>query len=81
MVLHIYDYHFTIRELAKEFEGQFECLGENTEKCITFSVPINKELHNGKLIKCKQKFIDSLDLFQPHYQNLFIIYLKFVAKM
>ena len=35
-----YDYHFIIRELAEEFKGQFECLGENTEKYITFSVPI-----------------------------------------
>ena len=26
------DYHFIIKELANEFEGQFECLGENTEK-------------------------------------------------
>ena len=39
-----YDYHFIIKELAEEFEGQFECLGENTEKYITFSVPIKKEL-------------------------------------
>ena len=27
-----------IKELAEEFEGEFECLGENTEKYITFSV-------------------------------------------
>ena len=27
-----YDYHFIINELAEEFEGQFECLGGNTEK-------------------------------------------------
>ena len=33
-----YDYHFVIKKLAKEFEGQFECLGENTEKYITFSL-------------------------------------------
>ena len=33
-----YDYHFIIEKLAKEFEGQFECLGENTEKYITFSI-------------------------------------------
>ena len=39
-----YDYHFIIKELAKEFEGEFECLGENTEKYITFSVPIKKEI-------------------------------------
>ena len=37
-----YDYLFIIKELANEFEGQFECLGENTEKYKTFSVPIEK---------------------------------------
>ena len=42
-----YDYHVIIKELAEEFEGQFECLGENTEKYITFSVPIKEELDNG----------------------------------
>ena len=40
----IYDYHFTINQLAKEFDGQLECLGEDTEKYITFSVPIKKNL-------------------------------------
>ena len=39
-----YDYHFIIKELAEEFEGEFECLGENTEKYITFSAPIKKEI-------------------------------------
>ena len=24
-----YDYHFVIKELANELEGQFECLGQN----------------------------------------------------
>ena len=37
-----YDYNFIIKELAKEFKGQFECFGENTEKCITFGVLIEK---------------------------------------
>ena len=38
-----YDYHFIIKQLAKEFDdGQLECLGENTEKYIIFSVPIKK---------------------------------------
>ena len=32
----IYDYHFIIKKLVKEFEGNFECLGENTEKYIHF---------------------------------------------
>ena len=39
----MYDNHFIIKELAEEFEKQFTCLGENTEKCITFAVPIEKE--------------------------------------
>ena len=39
-----YDYHFIIKELAKEFGGEFECLRENTEKYVTFSVPIKKEI-------------------------------------
>ena len=53
-----YDYHFIIKELAEEFERQFECLGENTEKYITFSVTIKKGLDNGKTITYKIKFID-----------------------
>ena len=32
-----YDYHFIIKQLAKEFEGQFKCFGENTEKYYFFS--------------------------------------------
>ena len=31
-----YIYHFIIKELAEKFEGQFEFLGENAEKYITF---------------------------------------------
>ena len=55
-----YDYHFIIKELAKGFEGNFECLGENTEKYITFSVPIKKKIDNKDLeITYKIKFIDS----------------------
>ena len=43
-----YDYPLIINQLVKEFKGQLECLGENTEKYITFSVPIKK---NVKTIK------------------------------
>ena len=39
-----YDYHFIIKQLAKEFNGEIKCLGENTEKYITFSVPLKKVL-------------------------------------
>ena len=55
-----YDYRDIIKELACEFEGNFECLGKNTEKCITFSVPIKKRIENKNMdITYKIKFIDS----------------------
>ena len=37
-----YDYHFIIKQLAREFKYYLECLGENTEKCITFFVTVKK---------------------------------------
>ena len=39
-----YDYHFFMKELAEEFKKQFTCLGENTKKYITFTIPIEKEV-------------------------------------
>ena len=62
-----YDYHFIIDELAEEFKKQFTCLGENTEKYMTFTVPIEKEVtridKNGeritKNISYILQFIDS----------------------
>ena len=37
-----YDYYFNIKQLTNKLEGKTECLGENTEKYKTFSVPIKK---------------------------------------
>ena len=55
-----YDYHFIIKELVKEFEGNFKCLDENTEKCITFLVPLKNKIKNKNIeITYKIKFIDS----------------------
>ena len=65
-----YDYPFIIKQLAKEFDGQLECLGENTLKYITFSVPIKKELDNGKTILCKLKFIDSFRFMNESLSKL-----------
>ena len=45
-----YDYHFIIKQLAIEFKCEFKCLGENSEKYVTFSVPIKKEHDNGETI-------------------------------
>ena len=55
----IYDYRFIINKLAKEFDGQLECVGENTENYINFSVPLSKEFDNGKNITYRLKSIDS----------------------
>ena len=55
-----YDYHFIIKELVKEFDSNFECLGENTEKYLTFPVPLKKKIKNKDIeITYKIKFIDS----------------------
>ena len=59
--------HFIIKQLAEEFDGQFECLGE---KYITFSVPIKKEHDNGKTITHKLKFIDSYRFMQSKLSDL-----------
>ena len=72
-----YDYHFIIKELAEEFEGEFECLGENAEKYITFSVPIKKETTkkdkngNDKITKISYKieFIDSFRFMSSSLTN------------
>ena len=72
-----YDYHFIIKKLLKEFDGNFECLGENTEKYITFPVPIKKMIENKDLqITYKIKFIDSYNLCHHRYLKLLTIYLK-----
>ena len=45
-----------MKELAKEFDRNFECLGENTEKYITFSIPIKKKIENkNKITKITYK--------------------------
>ena len=54
-----YDTHFILEQLAKEFKGELNCIVDNMEKYITFSVPIEKKYDNGKTVTHKLKFIDS----------------------
>ena len=55
-----YDTHFILNQLAIEFKGEFNCIGDNMEKYITFSVLTKKECNNNnKAITYKLKFIDS----------------------
>ena len=42
-----YDNHLIIKQLAKDFNGYFRCIGENTEKYISFSVTFIKESANS----------------------------------
>ena len=56
--------------MAEKFKGQFECLGENTEKYINFSVPIKKEHGNDETITYKIKFIDSCRFIQSKLSDL-----------
>lgn len=47
------DYHLIMKWLAELFGGQFECLGENTEKYMTFSKLIKKQTKNDNSNTCK----------------------------
>ena len=54
-----YDNHFIINQLAEEFKGELDCIGENKEKCINFSAPTKKKCDDGKTITKTLRFIDS----------------------
>ena len=65
----VYDYHFIIKYLAREFKGHFECLGENTEKYISFTVPFKKVI-NDEEIKYRIRISDSCIFMQDSLSNL-----------
>ena len=82
----VYDYHIIIKYLARKFEGHFTRLGENTEKYITFSVPIRKVINGdndndndnnndnnnnkAKTITYRIKFVDSYRFMQSSLSTL-----------
>ena len=83
-----------MKELAEEFDEQFNCLRGNTEKYKTFLVPVEELLQEFQLQELvrmeknlqKLYFIDhnlliAQDLWQGHYQNLLIILLKEFIKL
>ena len=70
-----YDYQVIIKEPVEEFEEQLTCLGENTNKYMTVSIPIQKEVITVEKMEKKlqeQYPTDNLliaqDLLQAHYQ-------------
>ena len=84
-----YDYHFIIKELANGFEGEFECLWENTEKYKPFSVPLEKDVtkfdkggnESVVTISYKMKFIDSARFMSTSLSILLIISQKEFTKL
>ena len=59
-----YDTHFMLNQLAIEFKGELNCIGDNMEKYITFSVPIKIEVinNNGDKKTITYKLIDKYRL-------------------
>ena len=72
------NYHFIIKELANEFVGQCECLGENIEKYKNFPVPKEKEVtkidkdgnESGVTLSYKITFIDNARFIATSLSNL-----------
>ena len=77
-----YDTHFMLNQLAIEFKGELNCIGDNMEKYITFLHQLKKKLLIIMVIK-KQihtnlNLLIVLDLCKIHYQILLITHLKFL---
>ena len=62
------------------FKGAFKCLRENTEKYISFLVPIKKEHNNGETITYIKKFIDTCIFILSKLSDL-ITCLKLIIKI
>ena len=76
--MNLTDYHFIMKELVKLLKKKFTCLVENTERYITFTVSIKKEVTRidkyGKRIKKNVshilQFIDSARFMATSLPNL-----------
>ena len=52
-----YNFNLIINELAKEFRSEMRCIPLNTNKYMSFSIPIRKEVKEEKQKKQKKKVI------------------------
>ena len=65
MIFHngsIYDNHLIIKQISEDFNGNFTCTGENTEKYITFSMNVVKKdtsIKKKRPETFRLRFIDS----------------------
>ena len=79
-----YDYHFIIKELWEEFKKKITCCGENTEKCIIFTVLIETKVTRIDKMEKKLQTIYLTyynllivkNLWHAHYQILSLICLE-----
>ena len=73
---------FYHKRASRRFKKKVTCFGENTEKCTTFTVPIENEVtrtdKNGEEIT---KLLIAQDLGQALYKILSIIFLKEFIKL
>ena len=69
-----YDNHLIIKQLGKDFNGYFSCIGENTEKYISFSITFIKENANSNKKKKPDanslRFSDSFRFMNTSLDNL-----------
>ena len=65
-----YDFHLLIKDLAKEFKSDMYCLGENTEKYISFSVKIDTKKVDNESINYNLKFLDKFRFIRSSLDSL-----------
>ena len=70
----VYGTHFIRNQLATEFKGEPNCIWDNMENYITFSVPMKKQVINNnddkKRITYKLKFIESFRFMSTSLSEL-----------
>ena len=65
-----YDTHFIINQIAEEFKGELDSIGEKMEKYINFSVPINKKCDDGKKLIYRLTFVVSFTFMNVSLSDL-----------
>ena len=65
-----YDFNLIITGLAKEFRSEMRCKLLNTNKYISFSIPLKKQKINGKCVTYNLKVIDSKQFMNDSLSNL-----------
>ena len=65
-----YDFNLIITGLAKEFRSEMRCIPLNTDKYMSFLIPLKKQITDDKFVTCNLKFIDSNRFMDDSLSNL-----------